>query len=78
MVNSSQGLLAATGVCVGVMNVSAQVDAKILDCPEFCAPTSHMPLNANRNLSPNRGQNCYGRYVQFGAQVRLCSFASPG
>jgi hypothetical protein len=66
----TQGLLAATGVCVGVMNVSAQVDSKILDCPEFCAPTNHVQLNANRNMTPNRGQNCYGRYVQFGAQVR--------
>ena len=64
-------------MCVGVMNVSAQLDSKILDCPEFCTPTNHMPAGANRNLTPNRSQNCYGRYVQFGAQVRSSSLTYP-
>lgn len=67
---SAMGLVAASGVCVGVMNVSAQVDCKILDCPEFCAPSSSpTTMNGRVALSPNRSQNCYGRYVQFGAQV---------
>lgn len=67
-----QGLVAATGVCVGVMNVSALVDGKILDCPEFCTPTSLMQgAGRANNVSPTRSQNCYGRYVQFGAQVRF-------
>lgn len=73
--NTAMGLVAASGVCVGVMNVSAQVDCKILDCPEFCAPSSlHAPtpvVNSRASMSPNRSQNCYGRYVQFGAQVLI-------
>lgn len=71
---SAMGLVAASGVCVGVMNVSAQVDCKILDCPEFCAPSTHISpstMSGRAALSPSRSQNCYGRYVQFGAQVRI-------
>jgi hypothetical protein len=48
------------------MNVSAQVDSRLLDCPEFCA---HAAQGTRSNVSPTRNQNCYGRYVQFGAQV---------
>lgn len=70
-----QGLVAAAGVCVGVMNVSAQVDSKILDCPEFCQPSAQMaPAHLRSSLSsPARNQNCYGRYVQFGAQGSQCN-----
>lgn len=60
------------------MNLSAQVDCTILDSAEFCHPNGG-------NLSPNghmratvpsplqRGQNCFGRYVQFGAQGAQCN-----
>lgn len=63
------------------MNVSAQIDTKILDCSEFCAPPNQLSPtqlrnnNNNNNNSPvpTRGQNCFGRYVQFGAQGSQCS-----
>jgi hypothetical protein len=61
--------VAAAGVCVGVVNVSAQVDAKILDSSEFCTPSNQMsPAQLRQNPVPGRNQNCFGRYVQFGAQ----------
>lgn len=71
--------MAATGVCVGVMNVSAQVDSRLLDCAEFCTPPGMQQQQASgrSGVSPARAQNCYGRYVQFGAQVGRPRMRSP-
>ena len=81
----AQGLVGATAVPVGVMNISAQLDSKILDNTDFCVPSPSMTVGglgtgnatggiSGRTLSPTapsnrQQQNCYGRYVQFGAQV---------
>lgn len=72
--HSAMGLVAAAGVCVGVMNLSAQVDSTILDCPEFCNPAGGQlsPTPAHMR-SAQRVQNCFGRYVQFGAQGAQCN-----
>jgi hypothetical protein len=54
-----QGMLRAFGSNIGVIKVSTQIDARLLDDAVFCPPTN----NAGTTFS------CDGRYIQFGAQV---------
>jgi hypothetical protein len=80
MINSSNGS------CVGVLNVSAQLDNRIFDMEAFFTPSAAMSpsqssqssvstsaANPLRLQQQQQAQSCHGRYVQFGAQGSLCS-----